>query len=625
MIWLHRLSRVADVLVGTLLVLLLLMPGLYLQVTTHDSVGEPREALAVIIAWGLIAAVGVSHALAGRPVFGTPDGSWARRLAWVLMAWIPLSAWLGCTPDISWRYAVSVVSFLLCAQAIVSWLAANAERSRLIVGGIASVVTVQAIVGAAQFYKLPLLQWAKAVPIATMGDRSFPFGYLPHDFLYITGVGARDGYPTGTLGNHNFMAELLVITLPVLWTFALSTPKRSIRWMGAFVLLVPTFVLIGTGTRAAIVGLAIAAVAAAVTVFGLAALDPRRAWGTRSGRIGLLGGAVVAAGLLAAAGGAMVSKFSALSLSDQSVAVRLLNWQAAWGLWLERPIAGLGLGGFKQANQAKLEAMFLDGLPALANERLIQAHNEPLQILVELGLIGFVMASALSVCWWREVRRNERLSALQRFGVLWAVGALAVASCFGFPLRMPVTALMVVVVGALGLLPGAPSGQSGLRPAWRPLYALTALVVVGAAGGLVIHKWTWPSFIAFRHEYAGKTLLDSGRYSEAAVVLRVANRVHRYAGESLLGELQALVNAKRYDDAVRLYDDNERLGINKVGLFWKGYALEQLGRPVLAKEAYEQLVHYFGPEHPDSVRATKQIQQLTTLAGKDGTARRLHP
>lgn len=99
---------------------------------------------------------------------------------------------------------------------------------------------------------------------------------------------------------------------------------------------------------------------------------------------------------------------------DPNTSVRLLTWAVGLEMWREHPFTGIGANNYDTAF-AEARARFSaghagSGLVPLLEERLVErAHNEYIQILAELGVIGFalflVFCAALILAAWRVLRR----------------------------------------------------------------------------------------------------------------------------------------------------------------------------------------------------------------------------
>ena len=96
---------------------------------------------------------------------------------------------------------------------------------------------------------------------------------------------------------------------------------------------------------------------------------------------------------------------------------RFTLWHSAWGMFLERPITGVGPGNYR-ANYSRFAAVGPDNEATAGSAHNLIAHQ-----LAERGLLGFACVAWLfAVLWIRAWRRSVR--EVDAFG-LWAVSATA--------------------------------------------------------------------------------------------------------------------------------------------------------------------------------------------------------
>jgi O-antigen ligase len=112
---------------------------------------------------------------------------------------------------------------------------------------------------------------------------------------------------------------------------------------------------------------------------------------------------------------------TATGAHDPNTSTRLLTWAVGFEMWRERPLTGVGANNYDTAfaeARARFSASHTNsGLVGLIEERLVErAHNEYIQILAELGAIGFalfvVFCVALIYAAWRVLRRAQSPLAL---------------------------------------------------------------------------------------------------------------------------------------------------------------------------------------------------------------------
>jgi hypothetical protein len=183
----------------------------------------------------------------------------------------------------------------------------------------------------------------------------------------------------------------IILTLP--FYFYLARTTRSI-WMRLFCaagLLVGSYNVILTNTRAAVLTLVLAAVSIAVTRLVRV-------------RVAGIAAAMVAASLTIPFLPSMLYDriFRASSYTTEHSAtlrIRLIYWQTAVDIFAEHWLLGCGIG-----NQNELPTRLANmAMPANSS-----AHNEYLESLIETGIIGYPIIVAFMVLLYRSCRRAER-------------------------------------------------------------------------------------------------------------------------------------------------------------------------------------------------------------------------
>jgi O-antigen ligase len=133
------------------------------------------------------------------------------------------------------------------------------------------------------------------------------------------------------------------------------------------------------------------------------------------------------------------------NLRQTTRVARLQIWQFALEHWVRTdPVLGYGLGGWGQQVPALQQRLAFAPTPELWAE----AHNEPLQWLVETGLVGLL----LLICWlWT----HRGMFADPIWG--GSVAALAADSLTWFPFHIVSMALLGLIVVALASRPKEPT------------------------------------------------------------------------------------------------------------------------------------------------------------------------
>lgn len=208
-------------------------------------------------------------------------------------------------------------------------------------------------------------------------------------------LGLRGLRVGGLLENPNVTASLLVVSLPALFVI-----EGGRRWRYAAVVVV-VLALVLTGSRAGL--LALLAVVAVVL--------PK----TKAKIVGLLiGGVGVTAVLL----------WRFVNQPDILAWFRPAIWSAVLRLWASHPLCGVGPGGLVDAAGAErlLHADHVGHRQFL----IAYAESSPLAVLVQTGLVGFLIICVALFIWWRRAREDRRLSRT----VVAMLAAMAVISAF---------------------------------------------------------------------------------------------------------------------------------------------------------------------------------------------------
>ena len=295
------------------------------------------------------------------------------------------------------------------------------------------------------------------------------------------------------LGHHNLLAVFLLMLLPAPWAL-----YRGVLYQATLPRSMDRYLALLAG------GLALAALlltrslggALAFLVF-LVLLLP---WERGRARIGSLVGVLLVGLVLGVGLSPRILDFEAqLGLS---MAARQGYIEAGWRGFLASPFFGHGPGSTPWLFAAYFEPATGVHPP---NHLVGDLHNLPLQVLFELGLLGFLTAA----CWlwavqrplWRNAAGDAAVSAL---GLAWVRGARAglmaalLFSWTGFPLGVPVLPFTFCLLAGLGLAAERQlrpaSEEEERRPTWRlPRVAHWLLLIVVLA--LILPglraQWAW--------------------------------------------------------------------------------------------------------------------------------------
>lgn len=440
------------------------------------ALGSPTPVLlqdtlkSAIVAFGaLVAALLFFLAQRGR----TEPLRWHGAIA------LPLLLTVHALGSMAWSHAylagVEAVRWFLFA--LIAWLGLNTfsrERLPLLAGCIHGGALLACAWAALQFWT---------------GESPFP----------------QSARPSSTFINRNFFAEYVVSALP----FGVLLLARARRPVAVATLAASVgFVMVAlqmAGTRSALVAMWLQV----LVILPLIAWRCRGqlAWSEWPRRLRVLAAAVLCAtfvglGLVPTGDPAIAAarlgdspllrglhRAQSIGLDDSTLNVRFVIWGDTLRAIRDRPLAGLGAGAWE--NELPRYQVGGEWL-----ETDYYAHNEPLQLVAEYGLVGWAFLLALAA-WllhaaWRSWRGGgtamDDAERPWRAIFLCSLFALLLVSNAGFPWRLAATgALFAACLGALA----ASDARLGTTGRWlaRPLRwspRMAQGVVLATAAALVV-------------------------------------------------------------------------------------------------------------------------------------------
>ena len=318
---------------------------------------------------------------------------------------------------------------------------------------------------------------------------------------------AQGPNPASTFVNRNFFAEFLVCTLPFSVFLLTRMKDKASVFLATFALGFNVAALLMTGTRSALMGLLVLGMLLPALL-----LRYRNQWASTGWRVGHCVGVVamfitsaMCLGSIDTANPKLIKESGrgdaihralarTLSItqageySHGSFSVRTLMWKTTGRMILANPVAGVGAGAWEVQAPRYQEA-------ASQLETDFYAHNEPLQLVAEYGLAGWLfLLSLLSYLLWAACRtwsdktfRGKREAPLRAFTLASLLVFLLVSNA-GFPWRLATTgalfALSLSILAASDVRLAEGSSFLSRRMKWRPCYAKWALLAAALCTGL---------------------------------------------------------------------------------------------------------------------------------------------
>jgi O-antigen ligase len=261
-----------------------------------------------------------------------------------------------------------------------------------------------------------------------------------------------------TFGNATYFAGFIVVLLPLILSWTLTTEKYSLKqYLLITLLLVLSYLLIMTETRSSWVALIVSIVLFAFLQFKSA-----------KSRWLMIGVLVMAAVLVVFLFPEIIRRRLDEVLKftvPGSITRRLLFYEAAWKGFLFSPMLGYGMG-----NTVVSLPFFRspDYWMTQAEDIVTHLHNEYLEVLSETGIVGFLPWATMLVVYFigmkRAIQRSQKAERTLLVGYVCAVVACLVDNLTSMNLRVPPVAVLYwCIVGISARQAGEPSRAISLR------------------------------------------------------------------------------------------------------------------------------------------------------------------
>ncbi len=372
-----------------------------------------------------------------------------------------------------------------------------------------------------------------------------------------------------TLGNPTWTAELLVLSLPLV----LVAWKPAGRWRGIWFLgvgLVFAAAIVATGSRGALVGLAVAAFVGWRLGLGPVVRRPRRV---------VLCGVITAGVLVMVIGVGRMGELKPLT-------GRLGLWAAGIHLVGQEPLTGSGLRHAAlilpeglESVVAGLDTQHHHWLPTILVDRFDQ---DLLQIAVERGLPAALL---ILLIWYRAL--NAALARFREGGasvdgaLVVLLATFGVLSLFSAPFHTPATAALFWIVAGLSAMGPTDSGDHARRQTGATVAG--AVAAIGLALFLALPILRTNAIAGIGHQ-----LLIDGRFQEASGVLRPVPTTSPWLTGASIDRSRALLADGGAAEALVVLEDAQAWASSEWIWATRARALDQLGLRTEARRALEE-------------------------------------
>jgi putative inorganic carbon (HCO3(-)) transporter len=375
----------------------------------------------------------------------------------------------------------------------------------------------------ATLVNLVLIVGAVQVVIALTQMRGWLVDALPQ---IVTGaLGFYLPRPVGTMGNPNTLAAFMVVVIPLALGRAWFARRAGRLAFGLYAVLA-LLVLFTTFSRGGWLGGAAGLIAlAALLLAGTSRARLRAWWGAQP--IAARGG-LIAAALVLAAGTLIAAAILLQSFSQAGRTIDLRTWlyDTALTLFAEQPLAGHGVFTFG-AGLARLNST----PPAQPHSH---AHNIPLNVAAELGIVGLAALVLTVVQAARAVRANLRAASGADRMLIAASSAAVTGFAVHHLLDLPAMMPAIFLLGWLALAAAtAPRDPQPIRSRWR-----RGLALIPIAWLILLVGGAWRSAVYGQYVAALSVGARADESPAAARLVRAAQRLDAViAADPALGPL----------------------------------------------------------------------------------------
>ena len=308
-------------------------------------------------------------------------------------------------------------------------------------------------------------------------------------------------------------------------------------------------------------------------------------------------------------------------LEGGSVTVRLTAYRNALHMLPEHPLAGTGYGSFRRAFREHTNDPHVI---EVSNEfiYLLRLHNDPLQMFVETGLVGGLLALVIAFGVLRaglvlhaRAGPDEGRGALLVLGITLGLAASFAHALVDFPLHKPSSALQIWTWS--GVLAGM-AGRSCHVPAYLRKYFLFP-VIVGVVF-VVFSLRFYGDYLASDRMLASATrALKEGDCASAIRDVDASVKRFPYYFGSHVDRVRFHVHCRTRDLPVVLLDEIDWDPTNLEARLHRGRLLRASGRLEAAVRDFEYVLKVL-PHRP---WARIELAQTFMALGRFGEARRL--
>jgi O-antigen ligase len=224
---------------------------------------------------------------------------------------------------------------------------------------------------------------------------------------------------------------------------------------------------------------------------------------------------------------------------------RLDGWRAAWWMFRQHPLTGVGQGAYRSEFAAAKLALVSEGVSFYQRHRypmFVNAHNEVLEVAAEWGIPGLLVLLGAGIAVSGALRRSRPPAGGDRGhepvdqALSWSgLGALLLVALFNFPFRLGLTSFPALLLLAWLLRRSQERESPPVEARLVPTWTLAAVLVPLLAAAVVLQA------------RRGSHLVEASRILELTETSTKAAVSRKLPRGVLVRNLELLDRAERLD------------------------------------------------------------------------------
>ncbi len=449
--------------------------------------------------------------------------------------------------------------------------------------------------------------------------------YLPKDQY-------KNPDPSTTIGLTNFVVEYLITMIPLFLTGFLAINRDWLRMIWILGTSSVFFYFLVADNRAGYLSLIAGATIlfVAMTYFVVKRNEvleiPKKLYLSVVGAIVLAG----AIGLVVTpVGQKIVDRMMSITdfTGDASIRFRIHTWdQCINNMIPDNLLLGVGFANI-EVEFPRYYTQFLEGMTLRHNTRVVRAHNEYVQMLVDLGIIGLLPFLWFMFGLFRTgVDISNKIHTKEDFviGVSLSAGIVAFLTnaFFAFPLQVPSSSInffvFVVLFDRFRFLvvkeSGDPTGDRTIKLVGPLQFAIPVLMVITFVGQAWATNYSYHALYAEVRNKEARVYKRYKKWDETLQLMHEAVDHNKNMEGYWYDRAVALMHFKGYEEALDNLLQTKRLVPNyAMGRKQIGVLAAQLGKTELAVNEYRATMNIFKSQREE---LTKLIADTSLRRGR---------